>query len=67
MVAHGKEMASAALSYSGEGEYIQPLLAAQEDGSMVGFEDEDLLAVVNQISELDVPQKDSCCRMHLWF
>lgn len=64
-VAERKEMASAALSYRGEGEHTQPLLAAQEDGSMV-FEDEDLFAVVKQVSELDVRQKDSCC-MRLCF
>lgn len=65
-VAEHKEMASAASSYRGEGEHTQPLLAAQEDGSMV-FEDEDLFAVVKQVSELDVRQKDSCCCMCLCF
>lgn len=64
--AHGKEAASAASSYSGEAENNQTSVAAQEVGSRV-FEDEHLFAVVNQVLDLDLPQRHSCCYKHLSF
>jgi hypothetical protein len=54
-------------SYTGEeGECNLPLVAAHVAGNKV-FVNEDLLAVVDWISESDVLLKGSCCCIHLCF